>query len=167
MPNLFSRVFGTKPSFANLTNPTIGPQGSNPGSSYWQLGQIYPNLSQSIGTAAGNIQSQLSGQLPADVTADIKNQGAAWGLQTGMPGSGAADNYTLEDFGLTSLQEQQQGLANYLNFAPALQSMFTLNPEQLSAVDVGNAAPDPRTAGMEKIFSGIGGDLLGGIGAAA
>lgn len=167
MPNLFSRVFGTKPDLSNLTNPTAGPQGSEPGSSYWQLGQIYPNLSQGINTAAGNINSELAGQLPADVLGTIKDQGAAWGLNTGMPGSGAADNYTLEDLGLTSLQEQQQGLSNYLNFAPALQSMFALNPEQLAAVDVGNAAPDPRTAGMEKIFSGIGGEALGvGIAAA-
>jgi hypothetical protein len=144
-----SELFGTKPNYSNITNMLSNPTGPN--TAYQQFAGVYPNLSQSIGTAAGNIQSQMQGQLPSDVTADIKDQGAAWGLQTGMPGSGAEGNYTLEDLGLTSLQEQQQGLSNYLNFAPALQSMFTFGPSAttdiLSGVDVNNAAPNPDVVG--------------------
>lgn len=155
MANFLSQIFGSRPRLGNITNPT------SQGSAYWQLGQIYPNLSQTVGTAAGNINQELQGQLPTDVANQIKDQGAAWGLQTGMPGSGAAANYTLEDLGMTSLQEQQQGLANYLNFAPALQSMFTLNPEGVAAVDVEQAAPKPEAAGLEGYLAGFGGDLLG------
>ena len=161
MPDLFSlaQLFGQRPGYSNVTNPT------SQGSSYWQLGQVYPNLSQGINTAAGNINSELQGQLPSDVTADIKDQGAAWGLQTGMPGSGAAGNYTLQDLGMTSLEGEQQGLSNYLNFAPSLQSMFTLNPEGTGAIDQAQAAPNPEVGGFwNDVAQGKDAGVIGNLG---
>jgi hypothetical protein len=129
-----------------LANPT------GPNTAYSQEQMLYPQLSQTNNQIGQNILSEVQGQLPADVTSQIKNQGAAWGLSTGMPGSGAAGDFTLENLGLNSLQEMQQGQSNYLNFAPALQSMYGFNPGQtadiLEGVDVNAAAPNPQTVGF-------------------
>jgi hypothetical protein len=163
MPNFLKAIFGARPNYSNVQSQLTNPTGPN--TAYSQFAGIYPNLSTNIGQIGSNITSELGGQLPTDVTGQIKDQGAAWGLSTGMPGSGAADNYTLEDLGLTSLNEQQQGFSNYLNFAPSLQSMFTMGPgattDILGGMDLNAAAPNPAAAGLEDYLSGLGGDILG------
>jgi len=172
MSNFLQAIFGNRPNYSNVSSQLSNPTGPN--TAYSQFAGIYPNLSQNINQIGSNITSELAGQLPTDVTGQIKDQGAAWGLQTGMPGSGAADNYTLESLGLTSLGEQQQGLSQYLNFAPATQGMFTDTPgattDILAGLDMNAAAPNPAAAGLEQYLSGLGGDILGAgsrIGAAA
>ena len=165
------QIYGQRPQYENVQDPT----GKN--SAFYQLSQLYPNLGSQIKSGSNvlgnefNITGQeLNGQLPLDVQQQIKDAGAAWGLNTGMPGSGAANDFTLADFGINSLQEQQQGFqnasqsfANYSNFLPTLQSLFTLNPEMTAQLDQAEAAPDPRAAGLEHELSGIGGSLLGGV----
>lgn len=160
MASLLSQIFGQKPNLSNVTNPTA------PGSAYSQMSMIYPNLSSTINTAAGNINDELQGKVPADVQQQIQNAGAAWGINSGMPGSGAAGNVSLEDLGLTSLQQQQQGLGNYLNFGTGLQSQFTLNPEQTAQTDILNSGPNPSMAGLNNIIAeimGEGGGIFAGL----
>lgn len=60
------------------------------------------------------IQQQLTGFLPADVLANIYQQGAERGVSTGMPGSPNANAATMRALGLTSLDVQQKGLENAL-----------------------------------------------------
>lgn len=150
MASFFQGAYGTKPNYANIQGLLTNPLGGQ--TPYGQLGKINPEQGQEINTASQNILSELQGNVPQDAQNQIKDAGAAWGLQTGMPGSGAAGNYTLEDLGLNSMQEQQTGLSNYLNFSPALQSQFTMNPGQtadtMQAIDVNEAAPNPDTAAL-------------------
>lgn len=149
------QIFGNRPQYQNVQDPNAK------NSAFYQLSQIYPGLKSQIGQQSSDIGSELSGQIPLDIQQNIKDSSAAWGLESGMPGSGAQSNLNLADLGLTSLQEQQQGMSNYANFVPALQSMFTLNPEQTAGLDQAENAPDPRAAGLESILSKLGGSLLG------
>jgi hypothetical protein len=151
-------IFGNRPQYQNVTNPTA------PGSAWSQLEKVYPNLSSQVNTIGGNISSELSGQLPKSVSDEIVNLGSLYGLNTGMPGSGAQSNYTAENLGLDILQLEQQGLSDYSHFAPSLQGMFTLNPEQTAQIDQAQAAPDPRAAGLEDYLSGLGGEIFGTLG---
>ena len=152
MASFFQGAYGTKPNYGNIQSLINNPKGKE--SAFNQLQMLYPQLSSQVGQIGTNISQELQGQLPTDVTNQIKDQGAAWGLNTGMPGSGAEGNYTLENLGLNSLQEQQQGMSNYLNFVPALQSQFSFTqPETadvLQALDVNAAAPNPDTAALNK-----------------
>lgn len=154
---VFGQIFGNRPQYNNVVNPTSA------GSAFSQLGQIYPNLSKQINTESANIGSELSGELPKSVSDEVVNLGSLYGLNTGMPGSGAANNFTAEQFGLDSLGLEQQGLSDYSKFVPSLQGMFTLNPEGTAAIDQAQAAPDPRAAGLEQWLASMGGEVAGGL----
>jgi hypothetical protein len=73
------------------------------------LGQALPGYQQAVGKSMANIQSQLSGQLPADVINQIQRSSAFGALRGGFAGTGAAQALTARDLGLTSLQLTQQG----------------------------------------------------------
>ena len=123
--------------------------------------------------AQGIVNSQLSGEVPADVAAQVQRRAAAqsllgFGLAGG--GSGIGRNLSWRDFGLTSLGMQQQGLANFsalASLAPKVQafdvtSMFFTPQQRLEAAfrerndqfqrnllaNQVAAAPDPATAAL-------------------
>jgi hypothetical protein len=124
-----------------------------PSNIYQQIQQQAPGVTGLTSKAVSNIAQEEAGQLPSDVAQNIQDYGAAWGISSGMPGSGIAHNLTLKDLGLTSLQEQQQGFGNYLNFLGGFGA--TQTPQQLgyesNLQNVMNAAaPNPSAvAGAE------------------
>lgn len=72
------------------------------------------SLPGGLAAAQGIISSQLRGEIPADVAVQVANKAAAQGFQSGFgPGSGIGKSLTARDFGLTSMQIQQQGLGNF------------------------------------------------------
>jgi hypothetical protein len=124
-----------------------------------------------LGKAQGIVNSQLAGEIPADVQAQIQRSSAARAISGGYGGgSGLGRNLTLRDLGLTSLQQQQQGFNNFgalaglmpkaqqfdvtsMFFSPQqrLESAFKERSDQfqrnLLAEQVA-AAPDPGTAAL-------------------
>ena len=126
-----------------------------------------------LAQAQGLVSSQLRGEVPADVAAQLQRRSAAQSLLGGFGGnSGLGRNLSARDFGLTSMGIQQQGLANFSNLASMVPktAMFDLTsmfytPQQrmnfafqdreahfqrdLLANQVA-AAPDPGTAALGK-----------------
>lgn len=132
--------------------------------------QNLPNYQGLLGQASSNAQSQLAGQLPADVLNQISRVAAERGVTTGSPNSPNANAAALRALGLNSLQMQQQGMANFGQlvgltptgpvFNPA--SMY-VNPETMqqaqAAANLYNAAPIPQyaqNAAMNALQRGIG-----------
>jgi hypothetical protein len=119
-------------------------------SPYSNLSAIYPNLSGTNSQISSNILNQLQGNLSPGVINNIQNQGAAWGVQSGMPGSGAAGSNMLASLGLPSEGLQQQGVANYNATLPTMYGTQTLNPAlqtEIAGYNATNAAaPDPTQA---------------------
>lgn len=130
-----------------------GPIGTPP-SVFSQVSDVIPQLSSLTGQTGTVIGSELAGQVPTDVQNQIKNAAATWGIQSGMPGSGAADNFSLESLGLTSLQEQQAGLGNYLKTLTGVGSTM-LQPSLVADIAARNAtmaaAPNPAMAAQKLI----------------
>lgn len=126
-----------------------------------------------LAQAQGLVSSQLRGEVPADVAAQLQRRSAAQSLLGGFGGnSGLGRNLSARDFGLTSMSIQQQGLANFSNLASMVPktAMFDMTsmfytPQQrmnfafqdreahfqrdLLANQVA-AAPDPGTAALGK-----------------
>lgn len=121
--------------------------------------------------AQGIVSSQLRGEVAPDVAQAVQRRAAAQSLLGGFGGgSGLGRNLSLRDFGLTSMQTQQQGLANFSALAslapkPAafdVTSMFFTPQQRLSAAfqerndqfqrnllyEQVAAAPDPATAAL-------------------
>lgn len=142
--------------------------------------------------AQGIVSSQLAGEVPKDVMAQVQRRAAAQSLLGGYGGgSGIGRNLSARDFGLTSLGLQQQGLANFsslaslaprtqafdvssLFFTPQqrLQAAFTDREQQFQRNLLNEqvlAAPDPGTAALgreiDRFFNtaaSIGVSALGG-----
>lgn len=122
-----------------------------------------PGYEQQIGEEAGNVNSELQGQVPADVKNQLQQQAAERGVATGQspvsPNSTAA---YLQSLGLTSLDLQQQGQAGLsgeiaqtptgtLGAAYNPSQMFVTPEQEQAAQQAANteaAAPDPEAAGL-------------------
>jgi hypothetical protein len=148
-------IFGSKPDYSKVQDQ------------YQQVQAIDPSITGLTSKASGNINSYLSGQIPTDVMDEIRNAGAAWGVQSGMPGSGADNNMTLESLGLSSLDLAKEGQADYMNFLTGVGSQMMPVQEQMTAANVA-AAPDPATAGMwNELGPGLVAGLVSGSGGMA
>jgi hypothetical protein len=76
------------------------------------LNSEIPGVSGSIGSATGNINELLSGQVPQDVITQLQQQSAEMGAGAGMgPMSPFSNASYLRSLGLTSLGMKQQGLS--------------------------------------------------------
>lgn len=147
-----------------------------------------------LAKAQGIVSSQLGGEIPDDVAAQVQRRSAAQALLGGYGGgSGLGRNLTARDLGLTSMGIQQQGLANFGSLAalaPQQQlfdvtSMFFTPQQRLQAAfsereaqfqrnllaEQVAAAPDPATAALgreiDRFFNtaaSIGVGALGGMG---
>lgn len=144
--NLNPASSGYSSSFGGIPGATGAPP-----SVYGQIGAVVPGLSNLTGTSASDIQSELSGQLSPGTIDLLKNQSATWGVESGMPGSGAAGNDYLRSLGLTSEQVQNQGIGNYMNFLGSVGNT-QLSPDLLSNIAQSNAvlgsAPNPQNAAV-------------------
>lgn len=167
--SFFSNIFGSRPNYSNVKSP------------YQQLPAIDPNVPSLTNYASNNIENELQGKLPGDVLSQIQNSGAAWGINTGMPGSQFANNNMLRNLGLNSLSLMQQGQGNYSSFLSNLGNLMMPVSEQVGAANAA-AAPNPSAAGLFNTGmdilgmaagGAIGGSLggtsaaTGGVGAAA
>ena len=96
-------------------------------------------ITQNVKTANNIVKQQLSGQLSPDVAQNIARASAQAGLTGGYgAASGMGMNRTARDFGLTSLDLQNQGIANegrVQGYATALNSSIP------QAVQLGRANP--------------------------
>lgn len=150
-------TYGANPQFS--LNPTAragqGAFGAVPGaiglpSPYRDLSGVFPNLSGTNAAVSRDILSKLSGTLSPQTQAAIHDAGAAWGLSSGVPGSGIQENRTLRDIGLTSEQQQQQGLQDYASLVPVISGTQTVSPNLQTEIAATNAqfaaAPDPTQA---------------------
>jgi hypothetical protein len=121
---------------------------------------------------------ELTGELPPDVISSIEDEGARYGVTSGMPGSTLARNRTAKNVGLTSLGLQRSGLQDYLGLTTGVKSNQTVPPALQAEIASNNAnlnaAPDPaaRAAELEAAFNrgrggvpGAGGGFGGSIGA--
>jgi hypothetical protein len=135
-------AYGTTPSQIGL-----------PQSVYQEAQTAVPELAGLTAGAGGIIQGQIGGRLNPDVINNIKDQAAAWGISSGLPGSDIQGNFSLKDLGLSSMQEQQTGVGNYLNFMGAI-GQQQLDPGLVSSISQWNSlmasAPDPQAAAMEQ-----------------
>jgi hypothetical protein len=146
--NLLNQIFGGTPDYSKVLSP------------YQQVQGVVPGLPTMTGTAASNIQNDLSGLLSPDVQQQIKNAGAAWGINSGMPGSGAAGNVTLQSLGLTSLGEQQTGLTDYTNFLTGVGGQMMPVSTEMNMAEAG-AAPSPIFTGILSLLGTALGGYLG------
>lgn len=119
-------------------------------SPYSDLSSIYPNLSQTNAAVSSDIMSKLRGELSPNTVSQIQDAAAEFGVGSGMPGSGLQWNKALRDIGMTSEQQQQQGLQAYGSLIPAISGTQTVNPALQTEVNLQNslnaAAPDPAAA---------------------
>jgi hypothetical protein len=152
-----------------------------------QLRRAIPGYDQLISQASSNIGSALKGEISSDVQSQLQRSSAGRALSGGYgAGSGVGRNLSARDFGLTSMQIQNQGLAQAQNFIQqqrtfgmaqpfSVSSMF-ITPTQrinlslqenqsqynrdMAAAQVA-AQPDPMMAAIGGSLSNIGGMAFG------
>lgn len=75
------------------------------------LRQVIPGYDAMVGGVTKDINAELSGQIPADVSAAVQTSDAARALTGGFAGSGMHGNLVARDLGLTSLDLTQKGIS--------------------------------------------------------
>jgi hypothetical protein len=152
-----------------------------------QLRRAIPGYDQIVQQASKNIGSALKGELPTDVASQIQRSTAGRALSGGFGGaSGFGRALTARDLGLTSLQLQNQGLAQAQNFIQqqrvygmtqpfSVSSMFITPAQRVTALQNQQAAqynrdmtaaqvaamPDPKMAAIGQGIQSMGG-VIGG-----
>lgn len=135
----------------------------NQGQLLGQYNMAIPNYAALTQTASGNAMQELQGQVPTDVINQLLTGAAERGITGGVPGSPNSNAAYLRALGLTSLGQQQQGMANLHQLtadAPIAQlfnpaSMFVTPEQEQEAQMAANlyaSAPNP-TAAAEKAIS--------------
>jgi len=100
-----------------------------------QLRRAIPGYDQIVQQASKNIGSALRGELPTDVAAQIQRSTAGRALAGGFGGaSGFGRALTARDLGLTSLQLQNQGLAQAQNFIQQQRAYGMTQPFSVSSM---------------------------------
>jgi hypothetical protein len=141
----------------------IGAGGGNPFGSvpspiavppniYAQTAGVVPNLDALAKGAGAFAGSELAGQLSPETINAIQDEGAAWGVQSGMPGSGLAQNRSLRNLGLNVEAIQHQGVGDFLSTLTGIGKTMTdpgLAAEISNRNSVFAAAPNPAAAAAE------------------
>lgn len=137
-PTSGAGAFGAVPGQLGLPDPGADLKKQLPG---------LPSLNSG---ASADILAELKGELSPDTQAAIQDASARFGVTSGMPGSGLVANRTARDFGLTSQQLQQQGLAHLNPFVANTAATQVLSPQLKTSIAETNAlnaaAPDPTKA---------------------
>ena len=146
MPSYSSSGFGS-----GAGNPYGSKVGNIPlpTNLYTQVNTAIPNIANSGGTAASVINNELAGVVNPDVQNLIQNKAASMGVAQGIPGSQFQQNNELTSLGLTSMGQQEKGIADYLKFIGGTGSLMTdpnlaFNVSETNAVNA--AAPNPAAA---------------------
>jgi hypothetical protein len=153
-----------------------------------QLRRAIPGYDQLISQASSNIGSALKGEISSDVQSQLQRSSAGRALTGGYgAGSGVGRNLAARDFGLTSMQIQNQGLAQAQNFIQQQRTMGMAQPFSVSSMFITPtqrinlslqenqfqyqrdmaaaqvaAQPDPMMAAIGGSLSNIGGMAFGG-----
>jgi hypothetical protein len=148
-----------------------------------QLRRAIPGYDQLIQQAGKNIGSALRGEVSQDVQSQLQRSAAGRALGGGFgAGSGMGRALSARDFGLTSMQIQNQGLAQAQNFIQqqrtfgmaqpfSISSMFITPAQRINALSQQNqqqynrdlqaaqvaAMPDPTMAAFGSAISSAGG----------
>lgn len=75
-----------------------------------QLNKLYPGYSDLVQRQLGKTKELLSGEIPADVLRQLRQQSAEMATTTGTSGSSFATNQVLRNLGLTSLNLVNEGM---------------------------------------------------------
>lgn len=152
-----------------------------------QLRRAIPGYDQLIQQAGKNIGSALRGEVSQDVASQLQRSSAGRALSGGYgAGSGVGRNLAARDFGLTSMQIQNQGLAQAQNFIQqqravgmaqpfSISSMFITPAQRIGAIQQQQsamygrdltaaqvaAAPSPMQQSAQTAFTNFGG-IAGG-----
>ncbi len=84
-----------------------------------------PGFTGMLGKTSGNIQALLRGEIPLDVSTEVKRQGAARSLSGGFGGTGAASNLVARDLGLTSLGIQREGRTSFESWLGKMEQLYS------------------------------------------
>jgi hypothetical protein len=99
-----------------------------------QLRRAIPGYDQLVQQASKNIGASLRGELPSDVSSQVMRSAAGRALAGGYAGAGAGRALTARDLGLTSLQLQNQGLAQAQNFIQQQRAFGMVQPFSVSSM---------------------------------
>jgi hypothetical protein len=113
-----------------------------------QLRRAIPGYDQLVAQAGKNISASLRGELPADVQQQIQRSTAGRALAGGFGGgTGFGRALTARDLGLTSLQLQNQGLAQAQNFIQQQRAFGMTQPFSVSSMFI---TPAQRVGAMQQ-----------------
>lgn len=187
------KVFGTKPDVApfvpvNLSDETgkaVAADLANLPDISALLDKVIPGFSDLLAQGTANTASELRGELPADVAAQVQRSSAYRALQGGYAGTGMSHALAARDLGRTSLDLTQLGNNSaqlWSNLAEQAYSPFTISTGQQAGTTAANnagtqankqfqfnvnAAPDPGALGTFNVDAALGQQLLSfGLGAA-
>jgi hypothetical protein len=152
-----------------------------------QLRRAIPGYDQIVQQAGQNIGAALRGELSPEVSAQVQRSTAGRALSGGFgAGSGFGRSLTARDLGLTSMQIQNQGLAQAQNFIQqqrtfgmaqpfSVSSMFITPAQRIGAIQQQQsaqygrdltaaqvaAAPSPMQQAAQSAFTNVG-NIAGG-----
>jgi hypothetical protein len=154
-----------------------------------QLRRAIPGYDQIVQQAGQNIGAALRGELSPEVSAQVQRSTAGRALSGGFgAGSGFGRSLTARDLGLTSMQIQNQGLAQAQNFIQqqrafgmaqpfSVSSMFITPAQRIGAIQQQQsaqygrdltaaqvaAAPSPMAQAAQTAFTNFGGTVGGAL----
>ena len=113
-----------------------------------QLRRAIPGYDQLIAQAGQNIGASLRGEVSQDVQSQLQRSAAGRALGGGFGGgSGMGRALSARDFGLTSMQIQNQGLAQAQNFIQQQRTMGMAQPFSVSSMFI---TPNQRIGFMQQ-----------------
>lgn len=113
-----------------------------------QLRRAIPGYDQIIAQAGKTIGSRLRGEVDQDVASQLQRSSAGRALGGGFgAGSGMGRALSARDFGLTSMQIQNQGLAQAQNFIQQQRAFGMAQPFSVSSMFV---TPNQRIGFMQQ-----------------
>lgn len=179
-------VFGQKPQVADFTPTNLSDETgkavdantANYDSISALLNKIIPGFSDILQQGSSNTLSELQGQLPADVQAQVQRSSAFQSLMGGFSGTGMAKGLTARDLGRTSLDLTTMGNNSaqvWSKLAEEAYSPFTVSTAEQAGTTAANnagaqanqqfkynvaAAPDPGAAGIFNVDAALGQQML-------
>ena len=113
-----------------------------------QLRRAIPGYDQLIAQAGSNIGASLRGEVSQDVQSQLQRSAAGRALGGGFGGgSGMGRALSARDFGLTSMQIQNQGLAQAQNFIQQQRTFGMAQPFSISSMFI---TPGQRIGAMQQ-----------------
>jgi len=113
-----------------------------------QLRRAIPGYDQLISQAGKNIGANLRGEVSMDVQSQLQRSAAGRALGGGFGGgTGMGRNLSARDFGLTSMQIQNQGLAQAQNFIQQQRMFGMAQPFSISSMFI---TPGQRIGAMQQ-----------------